>query len=72
MSGNSAERTRGGKVLSFGIIVNIANMNKADFKELTGEDPEDMFGGDWMNEVDKLCDQSKELTKKYAQPKSTN
>ena len=29
-------------------------MNKQDFKELTGEDPEDMFGPDWENEVQEL------------------
>ena len=29
-------------------------MDKADFKELTGEDPEDMFGGDFQNEIDEL------------------
>jgi hypothetical protein len=26
-------------------------MNKQLFKELTGEDPEDMFGPDWENEM---------------------
>ena len=26
-------------------------MNRETFKELTGEDPEDMFGGDWENEM---------------------
>ena len=29
-------------------------MNRETFKELTGEDPEDMFGGDWSNELDEL------------------
>jgi hypothetical protein len=29
-------------------------MNKKDFIELTGEDPEDMFGPDWENEVENL------------------
>lgn len=29
-------------------------MNKEEFKELTGEDPEDMFGPDWENEVGEL------------------
>jgi len=29
-------------------------MNKQDFKDLTGEDPEDMFGGDWQNEINDL------------------
>ncbi len=24
-------------------------MNKKEYKELTGENPEDMFGGDWKN-----------------------
>jgi len=27
-------------------------MNKEEFVELTGEDPEDMFGGDWENEIE--------------------
>ena len=29
-------------------------MSKKEFIELTGEDPEDMFGGDWENEVEEL------------------
>ena len=29
-------------------------MTKEEFKELTGEDPEDMFGGDWENELQQL------------------
>ena len=29
-------------------------MNKEEFVELTGEDPEDMFGGDWENEIEEL------------------
>lgn len=29
-------------------------MTKKEFKELTGEDPEDMFGGDWKNEIEEL------------------
>jgi hypothetical protein len=27
-------------------------MNRETFKELTGEDPEDIFGGDWENDLD--------------------
>ena len=29
-------------------------MDRQEFKDLTGEDPEDMFGGDWQNEVAEL------------------
>lgn len=29
-------------------------MDKEEFIELTGEDPEDMFGPDWENEVNEL------------------
>lgn len=29
-------------------------MNAKDFKDLTGENPEEMFGGDWQNEIDNL------------------
>lgn len=29
-------------------------MNKQEFMELTGEDPEDVFGGDWENIIEKL------------------
>lgn len=29
-------------------------MTKSEFKELTGEDPEDVFGGDWKNEIEEL------------------
>ena len=29
-------------------------MTKKEFKALTGEDPEDMFGGDWENEIGEL------------------
>ena len=31
-------------------------MDKETFIELTGEDPEDMFGGDWENEVEELLE----------------
>jgi len=31
-------------------------MKKKEFKELTGEDPEDVLGGDWKNEVDEIED----------------
>lgn len=26
-------------------------MDKKEFEDLTGENPEDMFGGDWQNEI---------------------
>ena len=29
-------------------------MNAKEFKDLTGEDPEDVFGGDWENEIEKF------------------
>ncbi len=29
-------------------------MNRQEFIDLVGEDPEDMFGSDWQNEVDEL------------------
>lgn len=29
-------------------------MTSKDFKDLTGENPEDVFGGDWKNEVAQL------------------
>ena len=29
-------------------------MNVKDFKDLTGEDPEDMFGGDWQNTIEDM------------------
>lgn len=29
-------------------------MTKREFMDLTGENPEDMFGGDWENEVREL------------------
>jgi hypothetical protein len=29
-------------------------MTSKDFKDLTGEDPEDVLGGDWENEVAEL------------------
>ena len=29
-------------------------MDRQEFKDLTGEDPEDMFGGDWDNTVAEL------------------
>lgn len=31
-------------------------MTKQEFIDLTGEEPEDMFGGDWKNEVEELLD----------------
>ena len=34
-------------------------MNKRDFIALTGENPEDMFGGDWENEVNSLLEVEK-------------
>ena len=48
------------------------SMNKLKFVKLTGEDPEDMFGPDWENEMlnlvedeeyDELPDDDKELGK---------
>jgi hypothetical protein len=38
-------------------------MNAKEFKDLTGEDPEDMFGGDWENEVDDLLLDSEDVKK---------
>ena len=32
------------------------NMNKQTFMDLTGENPEDMFGGDWQNEVNEIME----------------
>lgn len=29
-------------------------MTRQEYIELTGENPEDMFGGDWENEVEEL------------------
>lgn len=29
-------------------------MTKEEFKELTGEDPEDMFGGDFENTIEEM------------------
>jgi hypothetical protein len=29
-------------------------MTKKEFIELTGDDPEDMFGGDWENELEEF------------------
>jgi len=29
-------------------------MNKKDFKDLTSEDPEDILGGDWENDLEEL------------------
>ena len=31
-------------------------MDKLTFTDLTRENPEDMFGGDWQNEIDELLD----------------
>ena len=31
-------------------------MDKQTFMDLTGENPEDMFGGDWQNEVNDILD----------------
>ena len=33
-------------------------MNKIEFIDLTGENPEDMFGGDWQNEVDSILNKN--------------
>ena len=29
-------------------------MNKKEFQELTGEDPEDMFGAEWENAIEEV------------------
>ena len=34
-------------------------MTKNEFQELTGENPEDVLGGDWQNEVDKFIEKEK-------------
>lgn len=34
-------------------------MKKQDIIDLTGEDPEDMFGPDWENEIEELQDTKK-------------
>ena len=34
-------------------------MTKKQFIELTGEDPEDMFGPDWKNELEELQEENK-------------
>ena len=38
-------------------------MNKQAFIELTGEDPEDMFGPDWENEMLSLQDDEDETSR---------
>ena len=32
-------------------------MPEEDFRELTGEDPEDIFGGDWKNTLEYYLDE---------------
>lgn len=32
-------------------------MTKEEFKDLTGEDPVDVFGGDWENEIADLTEE---------------
>lgn len=47
--------------------LSLKNMTKKEFIELTGEDPMDVFGADWENELDryKVCEKcSGELGKK--------
>ena len=34
-------------------------MTKNEFQELTGENPEDVLGGDWQNEVDEFTEKKK-------------
>ena len=34
-------------------------MDKQTFMDLTGEDPQDMFGGDWQNEVNDIMEADK-------------
>ena len=34
-------------------------MDKQTFMDLTGENPEDMFGGDWQNEVNDIMEAGK-------------
>lgn len=34
-------------------------MDKQTFMDLTGEDPQDMFGGDWQNEVNDIMEAGK-------------
>lgn len=31
-------------------------MTKKEFEELTGENPEDVFGGDWKNDIEELLE----------------
>ena len=33
-------------------------MTKEEFMELTGEDPVDVLGGDWENEIDEFMEDS--------------
>jgi len=35
-------------------------MTKNEFQELTGENPEDVFGEDWQNEINEEVDEEKE------------
>ena len=39
-------------------------MTKAEFMALTGENPEDMFGMDWENEVEELQLTSEDVAKR--------
>ena len=41
------------------IIIKSKSMTKNEFQELTGENPEDVLGGDWQNEVDKFIEKEK-------------
>ena len=35
-------------------------MTKNEFQELTGRNPEDVFGGNWQNEINEEVDEEKE------------
>lgn len=35
-------------------------MSKEEFKALIGEDPEDIFGGDWKNELDNILEENED------------
>lgn len=47
-------------------------MNKKDFFELTGENPEDILGNDWENIVDKMGGKMKSDEKVIEAIKATN
>ena len=39
------------------------SMTKNEFQELTGENPEDVLGGDWQNEVDEFTEKKRKGNK---------